>query len=274
MRAGARSALFRRPSFSAPRAWRPMPHMTDEMSAKRPRILRLHSVAIDASAVVVAAKASDLAGSFSCLTWEGKKVTKLLSLVGFLSALIPAQFAAAGDSSPYLVGHWSLNNKFVEFAGAAPIITDNTEFIFLNPTPLTLTLEYAFFDSAGTFCGCDRDALTPNGRTIYTMVGEKHGGQFSTKLCPTQTEGIMKTIVYVGKSSDGNVIVGDALQAGFQIDFFRGVSDNGAAVVVSGNAAQPQGGGSEADLKAVDLNKSTKDEIQQIHQGCVKFIGN
>ena len=84
----------------------------------------------------------------------------------------------------------------------------------------------------------------------------------------------MKTIVYVGKSSNGNVIVGDALQAGFQIDFFRGVSDNGAAVVVSGNAAQPQGGGSEADLKAVDLNKSTKDEIQQIHQGCVKFIGN
>jgi len=78
-------------------------------------------------------------------------VTRLLSLVGFLSALIPAQFAAAGDSSPYLVGHWSLNNRFVEFAGAVPITTDNTEFIFLNPTPLSLTLEYAFFDPTGHF---------------------------------------------------------------------------------------------------------------------------
>ena len=201
-------------------------------------------------------------------------MTRLLSLVGFLSALIPAQFAAAGDSSPYLVGHWSLNNRFVEFAGAVPITTDNTEFIFLNPTPLSLTLEYAFFDPTGIFCGCDRDTLKPNGRTIYTMVGERHGGQFSTKLCPTQTEGIMKTIVFVQKSTDGSVIVGDALQAGFQIDFFSVASENGQAVVVSGAAAQPQEMRTEADLKAVDLNASTKNEIQQIHQGCVKFIGN
>ena len=84
----------------------------------------------------------------------------------------------------------------------------------------------------------------------------------------------MKTIVFVQKNTDGSVVVGDALQAGFQIDFFSAVSENGQAVVVSGAAAQPQEMRTEADLKAVDLNTSTKSEIQQIHQQCVKFIGN
>src|SRR6266850_6425262 len=152
----------------------------------------------------------------------------LVILVGFLVPLIPVRLATAGDSSPYLVGHWSLNDRFVEFSGATPIVTDNTEFIFLNPTPLTLTLEYTFFDSGGAFCGCDRDTLEPNGRTLYTMIGEEHGGQFSKMLCPTQTEGVMKTIVYSKKGSDGKVVIGDALQAGFQIDFFGGASDEDA----------------------------------------------
>jgi hypothetical protein len=149
-------------------------------------------------------------------------------------------------------------------------VTENTEFIFLNPTPLTLTLEYAFFDSGGAFCGCDRDTLEPNGRTLYTMIGEEHEGLFSKTLCPTQTEGVMKTIVFSKKGGDGKVVIGDALQAGFQIDFFGRASDDDTG----DDDTQHQGRRAEADLKAVDLNASTRDEIQKIHQSCVKFIGN
>jgi hypothetical protein len=86
-------------------------------------------------------------------------------VLGLLATLVYGGVAAASDSSPYLVGHWKLNDSFSDFNSPPPAIaTDNTEFVFLNPTSLTLTLEYAFFDSQGTFCGCDRDTLKPNGR--------------------------------------------------------------------------------------------------------------
>jgi hypothetical protein len=91
----------------------------------------------------------------------------------FLAAIAPAGFAAAQDSSPYLIGHWSLNDSFSDFRPPGSAIkTDNTEFVFLNPTNLVLTLEYAFFatnsDETVTFCGCDRDTLNANGRVRYT----------------------------------------------------------------------------------------------------------
>src|SRR6516162_441907 len=94
--------------------------------------------------------------------------------------------------------------------------------VFLNPTNITLTLEYAFYTTndttkAVTFCGCDRDTLTANGRTRYTMQGELEGGQFSNKLCPSQTDGDLKTIVFTG-TENGNVVIGNALEAGYQID--------------------------------------------------------
>jgi hypothetical protein len=179
-----------------------------------------------------------------------------------LAALAPAGFATAGDSSSYLIGHWKLNDKFSDFKPpGSEIKTDNTEFVFLNPTNLTLTLEYAFFTTTdttkpATFCGCDRDTLNPNGRVRYTMLGEKQGGQFSTKLCPTQTDGAMKTIVFTGVDSNGNPVIGDALQAGYQIDLFGGV---GALRT-------------EADLKAVAPNEATAAEINAIHKACVMFI--
>ena len=179
-----------------------------------------------------------------------------LVLIGFLMTFLHGGLATAADSGPYLVGHWKLHDSFTDFGGppAAPIATDNTEFVFLNPTPLTLTLEYAFFDSDGTFCGCDRDTLKPNGRVRYTMIGEQMGGQFSKALCPTQTDGIMKTTVFTkAKGDDGKVVIGDAVQAGYQIDIF-------------------QGGRTASDLKAVDLNDQTEAEIQTIHRLCSKFI--
>lgn len=183
-------------------------------------------------------------------------MNRLLVLAGFWAAVLYGGTATAADSGPYLVGHWKLHDSFTD--GGPPIVTDNTEFVFLNPTPLTLTLEYAFFDSDGTFCGCDRDTLKPNGRTRYTMIGEQMGGQFSTALChgtPTnaQTDGIMKTIVFTKAKPNGSVEIDDAVEAGYQIDVFPG-------------------GRTESDLKAVDLNDETEAEIQKIHNACNKFI--
>ncbi len=89
-----------------------------------------------------------------------------------------------------MVGHWKVKDSFHDFSGGEPLVTDNTDFTFLNPTDLTLVFEYAFFAAPdGKFCGCDRDTLLPNGRTRYTILAEQQGGQFSTTLCPTRTEG-------------------------------------------------------------------------------------
>jgi hypothetical protein len=84
-----------------------------------------------------------------------------LIVASLMGASVPLASATAQDSSPYVVGHWRLNDSFRDFKPGAPITTNNTDFIFLNPTGLTLTLEYAFFAAPdGTFCGCVR--WTPN----------------------------------------------------------------------------------------------------------------
>src|SRR6516165_7254570 len=127
----------------------------------------------------------------------------------------------------------------------------------MNPAPLTLTLEYAFFAPDGTFCGCDRDTLSPNGRTRYTMLGEQQGGSFSTQLCPTQTEGVLKSIVFTKVDKKGNIVVDDALQAGVQIHI----------------VGSSPGERSESNLQGVTVNDATKQEMNQIHQQCVKFLG-
>ena len=166
--------------------------------------------------------------------------------------------AMAQDSSPYVVGHWRLNDSFADFSPGATITTDNTDFVFLNPTNLTLTLEYAFFAAPdGTFCGCDRDTLQPNGRTRYTMLGEQQGGSFSTNLCPTQTEGVLKSIVFTKVDKKGNIVVDDALQAGVQIHI----------------VGSSPGERSESNLQGVTVNDATRREMNQIHQQCVKFLG-
>ena len=171
------------------------------------------------------------------------------------TSLLAGASAMAQDSSPYVVGHWRLNDSFADFTPGAAITTDNTDFVFLNPTNLTLTLEYAFFAAPdGTFCGCDRDTLSPNGRTRYTMLGEQQGGSFSTKLCPTQTEGVLKSIVFTRSDQKGNVVVDDALQAGIQTHIFGSQR-------------------SESNLQGVTVNDKTKQEINQIHQQCVNFLG-
>ena len=134
-----------------------------------------------------------------------------LMTASFLAGFIPLAPAVAQDSSPFVVGHWRLNDSFSDFKPGPPIRTENTDFVFVNPTSLTLTLEYAFFAPDGTFCGCDRDTLQPNGRTRYTMLGEQQASIFSTKLCPTQTDGVLKSIVFTSADQIGK---GDAVQAG------------------------------------------------------------
>jgi hypothetical protein len=202
----------------------------------------------------------------------------------FLGALAPAGFAAAdehagGGSSPYLVGHWKLADQFSDFTGnGTQIVTENSEFVFINPTDDTLTLEYAFFATDDTvpstvqvkptlFCGCDRDTLNRNGRTRYTMLAELQGGQFSPAGCTRSdktvaTDGVLKTIVFEG-TDHGKVILGRALQAGYQVDVHGQVpGTSGSAVTIA----------STASLAAVAINEETLEEIQAIHKACVKFI--
>jgi hypothetical protein len=183
--------------------------------------------------------------------------TTALAIAALLAPLVPLASAMAQDSSPYVVGHWRLNDSFQDFKAGPAIKTDNTDIIFLNPTDLTLTLEYAFFAPDGTFCGCDRDTLSPNGRTRYTMLAEKEGSLFSTALCPTQTEGELKSIVFTGVDN-GSIVIGDALQAGIQVHIF-------------GSAPTER---SESNLQGVTINSSTTSEMNHIHEQCVGFIGH
>jgi hypothetical protein len=183
-----------------------------------------------------------------------------LIAASLLAAIIPFASAMAQDTSPYVVGHWRLNDSFQDFTPGPAIKTINTDVIFLNPTDLILTLEYAFFAPDGTFCGCDRDTLRPNGRTRYTLLGEEQSTPmplFSKALCPTQTEGVLKSIVFTGVNVDGNIVVGDALQAGIQVHIF----------------GPAPGQRSESNLQGVTINPTTTREMNKIHKACVAFLG-
>jgi len=176
-----------------------------------------------------------------------------LVTASFLVGFIPLTPVTAQDSSPYVVGHWRLNDSFKDFSTGPAITTDNTDIVFLNPTSLTLTLEYAFFAPDGTFCGCDRDTLNANGRTRYTMLAEKQSNIFSTKLCPTQTEGVLKSIVFTSADKIG---ADGALQAGVQIHIF----------------GSSPGQRSESNLQGVSINPTTVIEMNNIHKQCDNFI--
>jgi hypothetical protein len=169
-------------------------------------------------------------------------------IIPVVLVLLLATSALAADTSPYVIGQWKLNDRFDNRP------TTDTEFSFLNPTNLTLHLEYAFFAEDGTFCGCDRDTLAPNGTVRYTMSQEVSGGQFSTDLCPTQTDGVLKSIVFENVTGD-TVNTGNALQTGYQIHFLAPTRTT------------------EADLRGVSINDSTSAEINSLHQLCNSFIG-
>jgi hypothetical protein len=78
-----------------------------------------------------------------------RKTMPVLFVSGFVATAGSVGVATAQDSSPYLIGHWKLNDDFSDFQPpGSKISTGNTEFVFLNPTNLVLTLEYAFFGVA------------------------------------------------------------------------------------------------------------------------------
>jgi len=196
---------------------------------------------------------------------------RMLILIALLAMFIPETSVIAGDASPYVVGQWKLKDLFADcdsntftpkITPVPPpcfnaIVTNNTEFNFQNPTHLTLQLEYAFFDLDGTFCGCDHDTLKPNGTVRYTMFGEEQGGQLSRILCPTQTSGLMKAIVFEQRGK--HICIDDALLTGLQIHIYS----------VSEGSQEFR---TETGLRGIPINHATLEEINEIHKKCVKFL--
>ncbi len=164
-------------------------------------------------------------------------------------------------ASPFIVGSW----KFVPNGTGTPNV--DTEFRFINPTPLTATLEYAFFELDGTFCGCDRDQFQPNKTTIYTMLAESllppplsNGpAVFSCK----GTSGALKSIVFFNKGQE--IFLGQASQVGFQTHAFGNLVETDTSL--QGSVM------TEATMAPVPLDDATRDEIRHIHNQCVTVNG-
>jgi hypothetical protein len=173
-----------------------------------------------------------------------------------------------GESTPYVVGTW----KFVPNGTNSPDV--DTEFRFINPTKLHLTLEYAFFDLAGNFCGCDRDDFPANKTTVYTVLGESltavttPGSPVPFQFACTGKSGALKAIVF--RNEGGRVRLGEAAQVGFQTHVFGNVMEVGT----SPNFVFLQGAVmTEAGMKGITINDATEDEIESIHRQCVKVQG-
>lgn len=171
------------------------------------------------------------------------------------------------ESSPYIVGAW----KFSTDNSGSPKV--DTEARFINPTKLQLTLEYAFFNMDGSFCGCDRDDFPPNKSTVYTIFQEANLGPAIPNGPPvfscTDTNGALKTIVFLSQGDD--IVLDDASLVGFQTVAF-GVDPASDPTMASGINLQ----GSvmtEAGMQAISLNPATKKEIEKIHEQCVSVNG-
>lgn len=174
---------------------------------------------------------------------------------------------ASADSSPYVIGAW----RFVpNAAGAEQTPVVDSEFRFINPTSLDLTIEYAFFELDGaTFCGCDRDDFPPNHTTIYTMQAEatspNTGGnpKFPNLFNCTGTSGALKAIAFKAKGK--RIILDDALQVGFQTTAFAGVNEN-IPNLLAGSVV------TESNLLGIGLNEATEREIENIHELCANAL--
>jgi hypothetical protein len=176
----------------------------------------------------------------------------------------------SADSSPFITGVW----KFIRSDAGTPSV--DTEFRFINPTSLTVTLEYAFFEAdTGVFCGCDRDTLTPNKTTIYTVLGEAiNAPQFPTPSIPFQfscqgTSGALKAIVFKNKGE--RIFLDDATQVGFQTHAFGGIQETSDGM---GNFNFLVGTVmTEAPMVGVAISDSTREDVRIIHDQCTKIIG-
>jgi hypothetical protein len=171
------------------------------------------------------------------------------------------------ESSPYIVGAWKLETD----KSGTPTV--DSEIRFINPTPLTLILEYAFFDLDGNFCGCDRDTFDPNKSTVYTMfqelnIGSPLPGGPAVFSCPG-TNGAIKTIVFQTDGDD--LVLDDASLVGFQTHVV-GVDPESDPSVAAGINLKGKFM-TEALQAAISINKVTKTEIENIHAQCVTVNG-
>jgi hypothetical protein len=189
----------------------------------------------------------------------------MLLVVMALMSTLPRLAGADEDNpdvhqvtAPYVVGEWFLGDSS---ADTPSVTTDDTQFVFLNPTDHKQFNEYAFFDPDGNFCGCDRDVKNPGGRIRYTMSDEAAGGQFvctgAPGLLAKQTEGTMKSIAFT-VTSGGGLDLDGASQAGHQVHF---------GVRLGAGAAT----NTESILASVPVTGSTRNAIQAIHNQCVVF---
>jgi hypothetical protein len=163
--------------------------------------------------------------------------------------------------TPFIVGTW----KFVPNGTSTPYV--DTEFRFVNPTPFDVTLEYAFFNLDGSFCGCDRDEFQPNKTTIYTMLQEKNLGSAIPGGPPvfscSDTSGALKSIVFFHKGQD--IFLGEASQVGFQTHAFGNL--------VEGDTSLTGAVMTEATMAPVVINDAAREEIKKIHDQCVMVNG-
>lgn len=172
---------------------------------------------------------------------------------------------AKGESSPFIVGAW----KFAQQADGT--ITADTEFRFINPTDVTLNLEYAFFEAdTGKICGCDSDQLAPNQTTIYTVKEEKDENFFR---CVGKS-GALKSIVFLTRNGKKDkIFLDDATHTGFQTHVFA--SPNGPVVERDPNDPTDfltGGTMTEAGMKGITINKATIEDIELLHRRCPEFL--
>ena len=165
-----------------------------------------------------------------------------------------------GESSPLIVGAWKLVCNASPCPTPVANLVVDTEFRFINPTKVNATLEYAFFENDGTFCGCDRDTFPPNKTTVYTASGERN----SNLMVCNGNSGALKSIVFAGHEGD-EILINGAMQTGFLTHLFGAIStaQDGSTSYANSMA--------EAGMKGIAITRDTLAEIKAIHKACVNF---
>ena len=189
--------------------------------------------------------------------------------------------ATSGDSSQLVVGAWKFAPSADSNHPEKPKF--DTEFRFINPTTkgtanAPVTIEYAFFELDGTFCGCDRDQFndnTKNRTVIYTVLQESMtatpvpAGSITHLFSCSGTSGALKSIVF--QNHGQKIFFGGETQVGFQTHAFGGIDESdilaGTSNVLMGSVM------TEAGLEGVALTKAAREEVEAIHDLCVTVQG-
>lgn len=186
----------------------------------------------------------------------------LIGPTSFTSGTANDESSRSSESSPLVVGAWKLVCK--DSPCPTPVVNPivDTEFRFINPTPINATLEYAFFENDGTFCGCDRDTFAPNKTTVYTASGERNSSP-SLMLCKGNS-GALKSIVFASHEGD-EILIRGATQTGFLTHLFGNITTAPDGSTSYANTMAVAG------MKGIAITHDTLAEIKAIHRACVNF---